>query len=237
MAFVPAPLRFTSKNIRYLEDAEVAEAAESKVLKKRGDGLNKAAADLRLALRPFAQKAEWERIQNAPAIHEAVTSMRQSIEALDDELEPMISRGKELAMCHRRLQALKLNLASFLEPADNRISWYELNERSFRLVQSPLEVAAEFRLPNQIIMHPRVDGADTRFANMDKPLRASPLEKWLGILRHGEYKKAPNKEEWAYVCINELEADRNSRNQPPTTPMQETWEQIRPSQAKTQVTP
>ncbi len=130
---------------RDITDAEVSEAAESKVLKKRSDRLNKTAADLRLALRPFAQKAEWERIQNAPAIREAVTSMQQSIGALDEELEPMVSRGKELAMCHRRLQTLKLELASFLEPVDNRISWYELNERSFRLVQSPLEVAAEFR--------------------------------------------------------------------------------------------
>jgi len=126
-------------------EAEVAEAAESKALKKRCDHLNKCAADLRLALRSFPQKAEWERIQNAPPVQQAVTALRQAIDALDEEFEPMISRGKELAMCQRRLRTLKIALQGFLEADDNQVSWYELNERSFRLAQSPLEVAQAFR--------------------------------------------------------------------------------------------
>jgi ATP-dependent DNA helicase DinG len=130
---------------RDIIEAEVAEAAESKALRKRSDFLNKCAADMRLALRSFPQKGEWERIQHAPAIQQAMQSLQQSIDALDDELEPMVSRGKELAMCHRRVQVLKLALASFLEVEDNQVSWYELNERSFRLVRSPLEVAQAFR--------------------------------------------------------------------------------------------
>ena len=130
---------------RDITEAEVAEAAESKTLKEHSANLAKSAADLMLALRAFAQKGEWERVQNAPAIQQAVTSLQQSIDELDDELEPMVSRGKELAACHRRLQTLKLALASFLEAVDNRVSWFELSERSFRLVQSPLEVANEFR--------------------------------------------------------------------------------------------
>ncbi|MGB5327378.1 MAG: ATP-dependent DNA helicase [Gammaproteobacteria bacterium] len=130
---------------RDLVEAEVAEAAESKALKQGSDHMQKCAADFRLALRSFAQKGEWERIQHAPAIQQAMQSLQRSINVLDDELEPMISRGKELAMCHRRLQALKLALTSFLEADDNLVSWYELNERSFRLVQSPLQVAQAFR--------------------------------------------------------------------------------------------
>jgi len=130
---------------RDIVEAEVTEAAESKTLKKHSDRLTKSAADLRLALRPFAQKAEWERVQNAPAMQQAMASLQQALDALDAELEPMVSRGKELALCHRRLQALGLGLVSFLESVDNRVSWYELNERGFRLVQSPLEVADEFR--------------------------------------------------------------------------------------------
>ena len=130
---------------RDITEAEVAEAAESKALRKGSDFMNKCAADFRLALRSFTQKGEWESIQHAPAIQQAMQSLQQSIEALDDELEPMVSRGKELAMCHRRVQVLKLALANFLEAEDNQVSWYELNERSFRLVQSPLEVAQAFR--------------------------------------------------------------------------------------------
>jgi len=138
-------LRQIDSLCRDIVEAEVAEAAESKALRKRSDFLNKCAADFRLALRSFTQKGEWENIQHAPAIQQAMQSLQQSIEALDDELEPMVSRGKELAMCHRRVQVLKLALASFLEAEDNQVSWYELNERSFRLVQSPLEVAQAFR--------------------------------------------------------------------------------------------
>ena len=130
---------------RDITEAEVAEAAESKTLKELCANPTKSAADLMLALRPFAQKGEWERVRNAPAIQQAVTALQQSIDDLDEELEPMIARGKELALCHRRLQVIKLVLASFLDSADNRVSWYELGERSFRLVQSPLEVASEFR--------------------------------------------------------------------------------------------
>jgi ATP-dependent DNA helicase DinG len=126
-------------------EAEVAEAAESKALRKRCDHLDKSAADLRLALRSFPQKGEWERIQNAPAVQKAVATLQSAIDALDVELEPMIGRGKELAMCHRRLGALNTAIREFLEADDNRVSWYELNERSFRLAQSPLEVAQPFR--------------------------------------------------------------------------------------------
>jgi ATP-dependent DNA helicase DinG len=62
----------------------------------------------------------------------------------------MVGRGKELAVCFRRLQALAQSLASFLEADDNQVSWYELSERSFRLVRSPLEVAQAFREQMQL---------------------------------------------------------------------------------------
>ena len=130
---------------RDIVEAEIAEAAESMALRKHSDYLQKCAADFRLALRSFAQKGEWERIQHAPAIQQSMQSLQQSIDMLNDELEPMISRGKELAMCHRRVQTLRQTLANFLKAEDNRVSWYELSERSFRLVQSPVEVAQAFR--------------------------------------------------------------------------------------------
>ena len=130
---------------RDIIEAEIAEAAESKALRKRCNRLERCAADLRLALRSFPQRAEWERIQNAPAVRQAVTSLQQAIDALDDELEPMVSRGKELGMCQRRLRALKAALQAFLSADDNQVSWYELNERGFRLAQSPLEVAQAFQ--------------------------------------------------------------------------------------------
>jgi ATP-dependent DNA helicase DinG len=125
-------------------EAEAAEAAESRTLGRHCDSLNRCAADLRLALRAFPRKAEWEGIRHAPAVVEAVDGLREAIEALDEALQPMVSRGKDLAMCERRLGALGRALGEFLEADEQRVSWYELNEHSFRLVISPLEIADAF---------------------------------------------------------------------------------------------
>ena len=135
---------------RDLLEAEVAEAPESRTLGRLCDGLNRAAADLRLALRPFAQREEWERIRHAPPVKSAVGDLRQALTDLGEALEPMVSRGKELGLCQRRLAALSLALAEFLDLADDRVSWYETGERGFRLAQSPLEVADEFHRQLQI---------------------------------------------------------------------------------------
>ena len=135
---------------RDLLEAEVAEAPESKTLGRLCDALNRASADLRLALRPFAQREEWERIRHAPAVESAVGDLRHALTELGAALEPMASRGKELGLCQRRLAALGLALTNFLDLADDRVSWYETGERGFRLAQSPLEVAEEFHRQLQI---------------------------------------------------------------------------------------
>ena len=130
---------------REITDAELTEAAESKVLRTSTDKLVKSAADFRLALQSFAPKGEWERIRHAPAMQQAVTSLQQEIQSLADQLETMTTRGKELATCFRRLQSLAAALVGFLEEDDDQVSWYELSDRSFRLVRSPLEVSRPFR--------------------------------------------------------------------------------------------
>jgi len=126
-------------------EAEVSEASESKALKQRCDHLGKCAADLRLALRSFPQKAEWERIRHAHAVRQPMDALQQAVDALDDTLEPMVSRGKELGLCQRRVRGLQSALQDFLTEDESRVSWYETSERSFRLAQSPLELADAFR--------------------------------------------------------------------------------------------
>ena len=138
-------LRQVEMLCREIVDAEATEAAESRVLQKHSDALARRVADFRLALQPFAQKGEWQRIEHAPAVQKALLAWREAQQTLATEMEGMIGRGKELAACFRRLQALAQSLAGFLEDDDNQVSWYELSERSFRLVRSPLEVAQAFR--------------------------------------------------------------------------------------------
>lgn len=126
-------------------EAEVSEASESRTLNKCCDHLGKCAADLRLALRSFPQKAEWESIRHAQAVRQPMDALQRAVDALDDALEPMVSRGKELGLCQRRVRGLQTALQDFLAEDESRVSWYETNERSFRLAQSPLELADAFR--------------------------------------------------------------------------------------------
>ena len=125
--------------------AELAEAADSKLLGPVSDALNKAFADFRLAIGQFPQKAEWARIQYAPPLQTAVRSIQNSIEALKQVLDTMVSRGKELASCFKRLEAVELVFKRFLDSDDASVSWYEWNERGLRLSVSPLQVADSFR--------------------------------------------------------------------------------------------
>ena len=138
-------LRQIERLCRDTLEAEAAEAADSKTLGRLCDALNRRAADLRLALRRFPEKAEWERIRNAPAVAAAVGELQAAIDDLGAALQPMVSRGKELGLCERRLAALADTFEEFLSPVDDRVSWYELDEHSFRLAISPLEVATAFR--------------------------------------------------------------------------------------------
>ena len=138
-------LRQVETLCRDIVEAEVAEAAESRALKKLSDKLGKCAADFHLALRKLPQKAEWERIENAAPVHKALVAWQDALADLLVELEPMVARGKELGMCQRRVQAMQDNLVLFAESDRSRVSWYETFDRGFRLAVSPLDVSGEFR--------------------------------------------------------------------------------------------
>jgi ATP-dependent DNA helicase DinG len=126
-------------------EAGITEAADSKDLQKPCDQMKKTVADFRLALGQFSQKSEWSRIQNAPPIKQTLEYLRAAMNELSEVLEPMIGRGKELASCYRRLETIDTILTQFLDPDDTQVSWYELSDRGFRLVISPVDISDSFR--------------------------------------------------------------------------------------------
>ena len=130
---------------RDMIEAELSEAGDSKQLQIPADKLSKAMADFRLELGQFQQKSDWASIQHAPRIKQALEIVQESIDNLDKNLEPLTSRGKDLANCYRRLEAMNKTLQQFLDPDDDLVNWYEWNDRSFRLMLSPLEVNNLFR--------------------------------------------------------------------------------------------
>lgn len=126
-------------------EAELAEAADSKLLGPVCGALSKAVADFRLAIGQFPEKAEWMRIQNAPPMQKAVKAVQAAIAELKPVLDSLVGRGKELASCSKRLESVELIFRQFLNIDDFNVSWYEWNDRSFRLMVSPLEVSDSFR--------------------------------------------------------------------------------------------
>ena len=128
-----------------ITDAELNEASESKDCRKQTDLLKKSVRDFRLSLGQFPEKAEWQRIHNAPPLKLAVDSMLEVLDQTLELLKSMTNRGKELANCHRRLETLKSSLDLFLSLNDQTVSWYEWNERGFRLQVSPVDISDSFR--------------------------------------------------------------------------------------------
>jgi ATP-dependent DNA helicase DinG len=131
--------------LKDIVDAQVSEARESSEIQDFCQKHQKAADDLRLILGKFSNRSEWRNIQHAPAIVAAIDEMQATLQSLLEQLETIKSRGKDLASCHSRLKDIQQTLNDFLQPQDALVSWYEWNERSFRLMQSPVEVSEQFK--------------------------------------------------------------------------------------------
>jgi len=126
-------------------DAQTLEARDSKGIQELCQLNQKTIADFRLILGKFSPKGEWRNIEHAPDIRAAVTELQQVMGKLSEQLEILKARGKELASCALRLENLCKVFAGFLQPGVEAVSWYEWNERSFRLMLSPVEVSQQFR--------------------------------------------------------------------------------------------
>ena len=131
--------------LRDIVDAQVNEAPDSKQVQELCAGSQKTLADFRLALGRFNNKGEWKHIQHAPPVQSALQQLEQAMQDLNEGLENIKSRGKELASCASRLNLLQQTLVEFLDPPTTRVNWYEWNERSFRLMVSPVDISAQFR--------------------------------------------------------------------------------------------
>ncbi len=131
--------------LKDIVDAQVAEAPDSKQIQDYSRDSQKTLADFRLALGRFNNKGEWKHIEHAPAIKEVLAQLDQTTQELSDGLDKIKSRGKELASCASRLGQLRQTLAEFLAPEAPDVNWYEWNERSFRLMISPVDISGQFR--------------------------------------------------------------------------------------------
>jgi len=126
-------------------EAQIIEAKDSKDIQEVCKLNQKTIADFRLVLGKFNQKGEWAHIQHAPDIKLAVDELSAVMSTLMQQLEVLKTRGKELALCFTRLENFSQFLNDFMLPKSSDVTWYEWNDRSFRLMISPVEIADQFR--------------------------------------------------------------------------------------------
>ena len=126
-------------------DAQITEAADSKDIQDTCRLNQKTIADFRITLGKFSAKGEWRHIQNAPDIRKAVEELVAVINILIEQLEVLKSRGKELASCFLRVEIFSKFISDFMAPDGSYVTWYEWNDRSFRLMISPVDVSDQFR--------------------------------------------------------------------------------------------
>ena len=58
-----------------------------------------------------------------------------------------------------------------------------------------------------MVIHKHVDGADTRFSTIARPLKKHYLEKWLGVIRRGTHQAAFEDSRWEYEPVSDLWPD------------------------------
>jgi ATP-dependent DNA helicase DinG len=131
--------------LRDCVDAQLREARDDSELQPLCDATRKALADFRLLLGGFSERGEWRHIENAPRLRQGLAEWQRQLGLLAERLELLSPRGKELSVCHGRLEAYRETLADFLQPPAAFVNWYEWNEHSFRLMLSPVDVSQQFR--------------------------------------------------------------------------------------------
>jgi ATP-dependent DNA helicase DinG len=100
---------------------------------------------LRLALGGQDRRAAWETVERDQKVSESLAELGDMLAQLVDWLQLAAGRGKGLESCWQRSRVIQERLAVFRqETVSDSIQWFETHRRSFRLNQTPLDVAPAF---------------------------------------------------------------------------------------------
>lgn len=142
-------LSVSSRQLIELARDTVAEglrdAPDMAELRDAAAALERAVADLRLALGPAGQREPWARIRHKPAVREGLTALGEVLSGLAAQLELAAERGKGLQSCQERAELLRLRLERMDAPPADSVQWYETYTRAFALNLTPLDVAPVFQ--------------------------------------------------------------------------------------------
>lgn len=126
------------------EDAR--EHSELPQLKGQAAELEKATADLRLAMGIELRRGPWAVLAERKQVNAAVLELRQKLSALAATLEFAAVRGPGLGNCSRRAAELLDRLLTLTETTPPEyLCWFETTARGFALHLTALDIAASFQ--------------------------------------------------------------------------------------------
>lgn len=130
---------------RDIQLEHVREAGDMTELPEAAQRLEHIVRQLRLALGGQDRRAAWEAVEGNADVTASLAELAAGLEQLVDWLQVASERGKGLESCWQRARVLQERLLQFQqESAVDSIQWFETRRRSFRLNQTPLDVAPAF---------------------------------------------------------------------------------------------
>lgn len=107
--------------------------------------LERATADLRLALGEQGRRDTWALVRDQKAVQEASEALQECLQALETLLQPMARTSRGLDSAWRRAEAQQVALQHFIAASDSQqVFWFETFKRTFMLHATPLSVAEPF---------------------------------------------------------------------------------------------
>ena len=142
-------LRLSSRQLNELANDAIAEhikhAKEHKLIKTASEELQKATADLRLALGASSQRGSWQALDKNEKLNDALEELADKLSGLEDALEPAAERERGLEHCFKRAQSFGLLLPQVTgQPPSDSVQWYETHRRGFSFHLTPMEVSETF---------------------------------------------------------------------------------------------
>ena len=142
-------LRLSSRQLNELANDSIAEhikhAKEHKMIHTAAEALQKATADLRLALGNASQRGSWQALEKQDTLTEALKALADKLSALEDALEPAAERDRGIEHCFKRAQSFSLLLPQLIgQPPADSVQWFETHRRSFSFHLTPMEVSKTF---------------------------------------------------------------------------------------------
>jgi len=122
------------------------EAGDMGDLPEAAASLEKAVAELRLAMGPGSQRQPWKALGDHPRLRAALEDVASQLDDLRGWLEAAAPRGRGLENCWRRAERVHERLQLVVgKPPTDYVHWVETFTRGFAIHFTPLSIAPLFR--------------------------------------------------------------------------------------------